>query len=111
MLNKAMKRILNLHMATITLLAGVLMASAADKPRTLKSVAKSLAQIQGPVRGARKLSAAALALFWNGIWFKTAGLALMVANILMQRTRPAEFGEPEVEPVAIPVQADVQQEG
>jgi len=30
---------------------------------------------------------------------------------LMQRTRPAEFGEPEVEPVAIPVQADVQQEG
>ena len=57
------------------------------------------------------LSAAALALFWNGIWFKTAGLALMVANILMQRTRPAEFGEPEVEPVAIPVQADVQQEG
>ncbi|MFP6891747.1 MAG: TRAP transporter fused permease subunit, partial [Nitrospinota bacterium] len=57
------------------------------------------------------LSAAALALFWNGIWFKTAGLALMVANILMQRTRPAKFGEPEVEPVAIPVQADVQQEG
>ena len=61
MLKKAMKRILNLHMATITLLAGVLMAFAADKPRTLKSVDKPLDEIQGPVSGARKLSAAELA--------------------------------------------------
>ena len=53
MLNKAMKRILNLPMATITLLVGVLMASSADKTRTLKPVDEPLDKIQGTVSGAR----------------------------------------------------------
>ena len=56
------------------------------------------------------LSAASLLLFWNGIWFKMFGLALMVANIMMQRSRPREFEAPEAEPAVIPVQADAQQE-
>ncbi len=37
------------------------------------------------------LSVAALALFWNGIWFKLGGLALMAVSLMMQRARPLEF--------------------
>lgn len=37
------------------------------------------------------LSVASLALFWNGAWFKAAGLALMAVSLLTQRARPLEF--------------------
>jgi hypothetical protein len=81
MLNKAMKRILNLHMATITLLAGVLMASASDKPRTLKSVDKPLDKIQGTVSGARKLSAAELAAARKALLIAAPSLSEVLENL------------------------------
>ena len=81
MLNKAMKRILNLHMATITLLASVLMASAADKPRTLKSVDKPLDKIQGTVSGARKLSAAELAAARKALLIAAPSLSEVLENL------------------------------
>ena len=81
MLNKAMKRILNPHMATITLLAGVLMASAADKPRTLKSVDKPLDKIQGTVSGARKLSAAELAAARKALLIAAPSLSEVLENL------------------------------
>ncbi|MDC0144669.1 hypothetical protein OAK45_09105, partial [Verrucomicrobia bacterium] len=76
-----MKRILNLHMATITLLAGVLMASAADKPRTLKSVDKPLDEIQGTVSGARKLSAAELAAARKALLIAAPSLSEVLENL------------------------------
>jgi TRAP-type uncharacterized transport system fused permease subunit len=54
------------------------------------------------------LSAAALALFWNGIWFKVAGLALMVGNLVVQRSRPHEIGKPEFEASVSPVKMDAE---
>ena len=81
MLNKAMKRILNLHMATITLLAGVLMASSADKPRTLKSVDKPLDEIQGTVSGARKLSVAELTAARKALLIAAPSLSEVLENL------------------------------
>jgi TRAP-type uncharacterized transport system fused permease subunit len=49
------------------------------------------------------LSVASLLLFWNGIWFKLAGLALMAGSLMMQRSRPLEF--PEIAPAAVEAEA------
>jgi len=46
------------------------------------------------------LSVASLLLFWNGVWFKLAGLALMVGNLYMQNSRPKVYVEPPVVVVA-----------
>ncbi len=50
------------------------------------------------------LSVASLALFWNGIWFKTAGLALLALNLYMQHSRPDEIFAPA--PAVAAVQAE-----
>ncbi len=84
MLSKAMKRILNLHMATITLLVGVLMASAADKPRTLKSVDKPLDEIQGTISGARKLSADELDAARKALRIAAPGLSERLEHLAAQ---------------------------
>ena len=49
------------------------------------------------------LSVASLALFWNGIWLKTAGLAVMALSLWMQHSRPAELFAPA--PAVAAVQA------
>ena len=54
------------------------------------------------------LSVASLALFWNGIWFKTAGLALMAANLYMQHSRPDEVFAPA--PAVAAVQAETSED-
>ncbi len=37
------------------------------------------------------MGAAGCALFWNGMWYKTTGLALMIVSIVMQLMRPKDF--------------------
>ena len=48
------------------------------------------------------MGAAGVALFWNGMWYKTTGLALMIVSIVMQLMRPKDFATPapvEAEPI------------
>ncbi len=40
------------------------------------------------------MGAAGAALFWNGMWYKTTGLALMIVSIVMQLMRPKDFAAP-----------------
>ncbi|MYA98013.1 MAG: TRAP transporter fused permease subunit [Nitrospinae bacterium] len=47
------------------------------------------------------MGAAGVALFWNGMWYKTTGLSLMIVSIVMQLMRPKDFATPapvEAEP-------------
>ena len=37
------------------------------------------------------MGAAGCALFWNGMWYKTTGLALLIVSIVMQLMRPKDF--------------------
>ena len=46
------------------------------------------------------MGAAGCALFWNGMWYKTTGLALMIASVVMQLMRPKDFATP------VPVEAE-----
>ncbi len=40
------------------------------------------------------MGAAGVALFWNGMWYKTTGLSLMIVSIVMQLMRPKDFATP-----------------
>ena len=46
------------------------------------------------------MGVAGVALFWNGMWYKTTGLALMITSIVMQLMRPKDFATP------VPVEAE-----
>ena len=46
------------------------------------------------------MGVAGVALFWNGMWYKTTGLSLMIASIVMQLMRPKDFATP------VPVEAE-----
>ena len=37
------------------------------------------------------MGAAGAALFWNGMWIKTTGFALMIVSIVLQLMRPKDF--------------------
>ncbi len=40
------------------------------------------------------MGVAGVALFWNGMWFKTTGLALLIVSVVMQLMRPKDFVTP-----------------
>ena len=46
------------------------------------------------------MGVAGVALFWNGMWYKTTGLAMMIVSIVMQLMRPKDFATP------VPVEAE-----
>ena len=46
------------------------------------------------------MGAAGCALFWNGMWYKTTGLALLIVSVVMQLMRPKDFAAP------VPVEAE-----